>query len=58
MDDQTQRKRPSAEPDTLKIDLSFEEAVRRAMRATIPPRGIPDRETQKRAPGAGRPRKK
>lgn len=35
-------------PDSLKIDLPWEEAVRRAMSVPVPPGGVPARETQKR----------
>jgi len=38
-----ERRPPGAQPDTLKIDATFEEAVARAMRAAIPPGGIPER---------------
>jgi hypothetical protein len=50
MDESNLRKRPGAEPDRLKIDLPWEEAVRRAMHAPIPPGGVPEREKRKRGP--------
>jgi hypothetical protein len=39
-----------SEPATLKINMQFEEAVRRAMHAPIPPGGVPEREKRKRGP--------
>jgi hypothetical protein len=41
-------KSPGAEPERLKIDLPFEEAVRRAMQSPIPPGGVPERKKRKR----------
>lgn len=57
MDESNLRKRPGAEPDRLKIDLPWEEAVRRAMHAPIPPGGVPEREKRKRAPNKATPKK-
>jgi hypothetical protein len=44
------RRPPGAEPDTLKIEGDWTEAVRRAMHAPIPPGGVPEREKRKRGP--------
>ena len=48
------KRTPGAEADTLKIDATFEEAVRRAMSAPIPSEGILDREKRKRGPNQAR----
>lgn len=42
------RRRPGPESESLKINLPWEEAVRRAMAVRVPPGGIPERVTQKR----------
>ena len=38
-----EKRTPGAEPETLKIDVPFEEAVRRALAKPIPPGGVPDK---------------
>ena len=48
MDDSKLRKRPGAEPETLKIEGPWEDAVARALRAPSPPGGIPEKPSQGR----------
>jgi hypothetical protein len=49
-DDEENHKGPGPEPETLKIEGRWEEAVARALRAPIPPGGVPGREKRKRGP--------
>lgn len=49
MSDNEKARRPRGpEPDTLKIVGPWEEAVARALRAPIPPGGVPERVKPKR----------
>jgi len=53
MDDKSpDRSRTGVRPETLKIDLPWEEAVARALRKPIPPEGVPGRAKKLRAPHA------
>jgi len=46
--EQKRRSPPGPEPETVRIDLTFEEAVRKALQKPIPPGGIPERPTRPR----------
>jgi hypothetical protein len=46
-------KRPGAAPDVLKINVPFEEAIRRLVTRPVPPEGLPEpRLRERRSPKA------
>lgn len=51
----SERRKPGAASESLKINTTFEDAVARILRAPVPPGGVPDREpTRKRRGSPGK----
>lgn len=42
MSENRDKRPPGAAPDVLKIDVPFEEAMRRLVTTPVPPEGLPD----------------
>lgn len=49
MADQPERKQPGPEPERLKIDGDWEDAIRRALKVKRPPDGWPDPDERNQA---------
>lgn len=49
-------KKTGPKEDHLKIEGPWSKAVEHALGVRVPEGGVPERETRKRAPGAGRPK--
>ena len=52
-DEKPDRRKPGSDPERLKIEGTFEDAVRKALRKPKPPEGFPDFRQRQRRPKDG-----